>query len=95
VKNPEEVFARLAQSKFRSQMRLGAADADHLSEKSAETIRRHAAELSRRALLPRIRAMTANKHRRAVIPSSWRNMPRQLAVAYASKNGTASRKGAT
>jgi hypothetical protein len=44
MKEPDEVFAKLAQSRFRSRMRLGPTDADYFSRKKMQTLREHAAE---------------------------------------------------
>jgi hypothetical protein len=52
MKKPDEVFAKLAQSKFRSRMRLGLADTDYLGRKRMQTIRQHAAEFITTRLAP-------------------------------------------
>lgn len=49
---PDEAFAKLAKSKFRSRFHLSPADRRYIEEKGLETIRRHAADFVRERLAP-------------------------------------------
>ena len=68
MKNLDEVFAKLGQSKFRSGMRLSAADADYLGRKRMDTLRKHAHEFVAGRLAP---ARPANDGKQ----TPWRGHP--------------------
>jgi predicted Fe-S protein YdhL (DUF1289 family) len=48
----DELFARLAKSRFRSSQRLGARDAQYLRDKGLDTVMAHARELIAQRLAP-------------------------------------------
>jgi hypothetical protein len=52
MKDPNEVLARLAKSKFRRRMRLGEEEKDYLARKKMETIRSHATDFIATRLAP-------------------------------------------
>lgn len=73
----ERLAARLARSRFRSRLRLGARDAAYLRDRGAETVRGHAEDFVRRRLAP---AQPANDGRQ----TPWRGHP-----AFVAQHATA------
>ena len=88
MRDPDELFAALARSKFRSRFRLGAKETAYLREKTVDVVLEHGRRFIMSGWPTPSRRTMVGKRRCKDIPSSWPSTPRPLVAGDAWQSGT-------